>query len=140
VEDNVIAAANSVMAENLFKLSIYFNNSYYETICQQMVQNILPTIDYPSAYSNWLNMLLHFSEQNKELGICGENALHYLEKINQKYLPNIVIAGTTKSTKLPFLENRFSDNETLFYLCQNKTCDIPTTDFNEIMKRIAIPS
>lgn len=136
VEDNVIAAANSVMAENLFRLSLYFNNSYYETICQQMVQNIIPTIDYPSAYSNWLNMLLHFSEQNKELGIYGENALHYLEKINQKYLPNIVIAGTTKSTKLPFLENRFSDNETLFYLCQNKTCDIPTTDFKEIMERI----
>lgn len=140
VEDNVIPAANSVMAENLFRLSLYFSNSYYETICQQMVQNILPTIDYPSAYSNWLNMLLHFSEQNKELAICGENALHYLEKINQKYLPNIVIAGTTKSTNLPFLENRFSDNETLFYLCHNKTCDIPTTDFNEIMKRIAIPS
>jgi uncharacterized protein YyaL (SSP411 family) len=140
VEDNVIPAANSVMAENLFRLSLYFSNSYYETICQQMVQNILPTIDYPSAYSNWLNMLLHFSEQNKELGICGENALHYLEKLNQKYLPNIIIAGSTKSTKLPFLENRFLEKETLFYLCQNKTCDIPTTNFNEIMDRIAIPS
>jgi uncharacterized protein YyaL (SSP411 family) len=128
------------MAENLFKLSIYFNNSYYETICQQMVQNILPTIDYPSAYSNWLNVLLHFSEQQKELAICGENTLHYLEKINQKYLPNIVLAGSAKSTKLPFLENRFSEKETLFYLCQNKTCDIPTTNFNEIMDRIAIPS
>jgi uncharacterized protein YyaL (SSP411 family) len=140
VEDNVIPAANSVMAENLFKLSIYFNNSYYETICQQMVQNILPTIDYPSAYSNWLNVLLHFSEQQKELAICSENALHYLEKLNQKYLPNIIIAGSTKSTKLPFLENRFLEKETLFYLCQNKTCDIPTTNFNEIMDRIAIPS
>lgn len=140
VEDNVIPAANSVMAENLFKLSIYFNNSYYETICQQMVQNIIPTIDYPSAYSNWLNVLLHFSEQNKELAICGENALLYLEKINQKYLPNIIIAGSTKSTNLPFLENRFSEKGTLFYLCQNKTCDIPTNEFNEIIKRIFIPS
>ncbi|MGL2962975.1 thioredoxin domain-containing protein [Flavobacterium sp. RSB2_4_14] len=136
VEDNVIPAANSVMSDNLFRLSIYFNNSYYETICQQMVQNIVPTIDYPSAYSNWLNVLLNFSEQNKELAICGTNALDYLEKINQNYLPNIIIAGATKETKLPFLENRFSEKETLFYLCQNKTCDIPSNDFIAISKQI----
>ena len=136
VEDNVIPASNSVMADALFKLSIYFNNGYYEKICQQMVQNIIPTVDYPSAFSNWLNVLLHFSEQNKELAICGNNALDYLEKINQNYLPNIVIAGSSSLSTLPFLENRFLEKETLFYLCQNKTCDIPTNDFEEISKEI----
>jgi uncharacterized protein YyaL (SSP411 family) len=138
VEDNVIPAVNSVMASNLFRLGIYFNNSYYETICQQMVQNIIPIIDYPSAYSNWLNVFLNFSEQNKELAICGENALQYLGKINQIYLPNIIIAGAIKSTKLPFLDNRMLEKETLFYLCQNKTCNVPTTDFDEIIKNITI--
>ena len=138
VEDNVIPASNSVMADAFFKLSIYFENSYYEKICQQMVQNIIPTITYPSAFSNWLNVLLHFSEQNKELAICGNNALDYLEKINQRYLPNIIIAGSSSVSKLPFLENRFSDNETLFYLCQNKTCQKPTTSFEEITKEIGL--
>ena len=138
VEDNVIPASNSVMADAFFKLSIYFENSYYEKICQQMVQNIIPTITYPSAFSNWMNVLLHFSEQNKELAICGNNALDYLEKINQRYLPNIIIAGSSSVSKLPFLENRFSDNETLFYLCQNKTCQKPTTSFEEITKEIGL--
>ena len=136
VEDNVIPASNSVMAEALFKLSIYFENSYYEKICRQMVQNIVPTVDYPSAFSNWLNVLLHFSEYNKELAICGINAIEYLEKLNKNYLPNIIIAGNVSVSKLPFLENRFSDKETLFYLCQNKTCDIPTSDFKTIIKEI----
>ena len=138
VEDNVIPASNSVMAEALFKLSIYFENSYYEKICRQMVQNIVPTVDYPSAFSNWLNVLLHFSEHNKELAICGIKALEYLEKLNKNYLPNMIIAGNVSVSKLPFLENRFSDKETLFYLCQNKTCQIPLTDFEEIRKEIAI--
>ena len=138
VEDNVIPASNSVMADALFKLSIYFNNSYYEKICQQMLQNIVPTIDYPSAFSNWLNVLIHFSEQNKELTICGNNALEYLEKINATYLPNIIIAGSSSASKLPFLENRFSNDETLFYLCQNKACKKPTTDFEEITKEIML--
>lgn len=136
VEDNVIPAANSVMANNLFRLGIYFNNSYYESIAEQMVQNILPTIDYPSAFSNWLNVAMNYSEQNKELAICGEKASEYLTQINQKFLPNIIIAGTTVVSKLPFLESRFLENQTLFYLCQNKTCDIPTADFQEIIKRI----
>jgi uncharacterized protein YyaL (SSP411 family) len=124
------------MAEALFKLSIYFENSYYEKICRQMVQNIVPTVDYPSAFSNWLNVLLHFSEHNKELAICGINTIEYLEKLNKNYLPNIIIAGNVSVSKLPFLENRFSDKETLFYLCQNKTCDIPTSDFKKIIKEI----
>ncbi len=136
VEDNVIPASNSVIADALFKLSIYFENSYYEKISRQMVQNIIPTATYPSAFSNWLNVLLHFSEQNKELAICGDNALDYLEKIKRNYMPNIIIAGTTKVSKLPFLENRFSEKETLFYICKNKTCDIPTSDFKKIIKEI----
>jgi uncharacterized protein YyaL (SSP411 family) len=135
VEDNVIPASNSVMADALFKLSIYFENSYYEKICQQMVQNIVPTVDYPSAFSNWLNVLLHFSEQNKELAVCGKTALEYLGKINRNYLPNIIIAGSSSVSCLPFLENRFSENETLFYLCQNKTCNTPSPDFEEIIKQ-----
>ena len=138
VEDNVIPASNSVMADALFRLSIYFENSYYEKICRQMVQNIVPTIEYPSAFSNWLNVLLHFSDQNKELAICGTTALDYLEKINATYLPNIILAGSSTVSKLPFLENRFSENETLFYLCQNKSCQKPISNFEEIAKEIGL--
>jgi uncharacterized protein YyaL (SSP411 family) len=138
VEDNVIPAANSVIAECLCKLSIYFENGYYEKICQQMLQHIIPTIDYPSAFSNWLNVLLHFSEQNKELAICGENALEILQKINQNYYPNCIIAGSEKPSKLPFLQNRHEENETLLYLCQNKSCQKPTTDLGEIFKELKI--
>jgi uncharacterized protein YyaL (SSP411 family) len=138
VEDNVIPAANSVMANNLFRLGIYFNNPYYESTAEQMVQNIIPTIDYPSAFSNWLNVLLNYSELNKELAICSEKALDYLTQINQQYLPNIIISGSKVDSKLPFLTNRFVENQTLFYLCQNKSCEIPTTDFQEIMSKITI--
>jgi uncharacterized protein len=79
-EDNVIPASNSVMANNLFQLSIYFQNQYYESICKKMLKKIIPNIDYPSAYSNWLNVLMNYSEQQKELAICGDNALGKLIK------------------------------------------------------------
>ena len=138
MEDNVIPASNSIMANNLFRLSIYFNNSHYEKVTQQMLQIILPTIDYPSAFSNWLHVFLNFSTQNKELAICGNEAISFIKKINQSYNPNIVLAGTQKLSSLPFLQDRFSENEILFYLCQNRTCQMPIHDFQEIIKELSL--
>lgn len=135
-EDNVIPASNSVMANNLFKLGIYFNNSFYEKTVTEILSKIIPNIDYPSAFSNWLNVFLNLSEQNKELAITGENALYFSNEINSGYYPNIILSGKTKKSTLPFLIDRFQENKTLFYLCQNKTCQLPTEDFEKIISII----
>jgi uncharacterized protein YyaL (SSP411 family) len=132
-EDNVIPASNSVMGKNLFQLNIYFENSYYEKVSQQMLQNIIPNVDYPSAYSNWMDLAMNYSEQNKELAICGDLALEYCSKINSLYFPNVILAGTKKVSNLPFLKDRFVADQTLFYLCQNKTCSAPSIDFQKIV-------
>jgi hypothetical protein len=138
-EDNVIPASNSVMAKNLFQLGIYFENSYYEKVSQQMLRNIMPGVDYPSAYSNWMDLALNYSDNNKELAICGDLALEYCKKINSIYLPNVILTGTGKASNLPYLKNRFNENETLFYLCQNKACSAPSADFHEIISKLTEP-
>lgn len=135
-EDNVIPASNSVMTNNLFQLGRYFQNQYYEAIGMKMLKKIIPNIDYPSVYSNWLNVLINYSEQQKELGICGENALEYLSKINREYHPNLLLAGANKISELPFLKDRFIENKTFFYVCQNQTCQLPTTNFDEVINSI----
>lgn len=136
VEDNVIPAANSVMANNLFYLSIYFNNSYYEKIALQMTESVIAIVDYPSAYSNWLNVMLNFSAENKELAVCGLNAEEYMKKINGNYWPNVIKAGSASDSKLPFLANRYVEDQTLFYLCQDKSCELPKTNYKEIAKEL----
>jgi uncharacterized protein YyaL (SSP411 family) len=132
-EDNVIPASNSVMAKNLYQLSIYFDNSYYEKVAKQMLTILLPNIDYPSAYSNWLDLALSFSEQNKELAICGVNAKELSKIINKIYIPNVLLAGIDKPSNLPFLKDRFVANKTLFYVCQNRTCETPTNDLEKVV-------
>ena len=138
-EDNVMPASNSVMATNLFKLNVYYHNSFYEKTGDRMLQNIIPNIDYPSAFSNWLQVFLNYSDQNKELAICGEKVLAYSKAINKQYLPNLILAGSEKSSTLPFLENRFKEGETLFYVCQNKTCLTPSADFEEVLQNLLKP-
>ncbi len=138
IEDNVIPASNSVMANNLVLLSIYFGNLYYEKIAQKMLHHVLPNIDYPSAFSNWLNVFLHFSNQNKELAICGSEALESSTKINEQYLPNVVVAGTIKNSDLPFLKNRFAINKNLFYVCENKTCKLPLNNLELVFHELGL--
>ena len=135
IEDNVISASNSVMAQNLFKLSIYFENNYYETVCKKMLHHIIPKIDYPSAYANWMNVFMNFDTANKELAILGNDAVANAKKVQEKFLPNFIIAGSIKNSELPFLKNRFVENQDLFYLCENKSCQQPTTDINEILSK-----
>ncbi|MFM9987813.1 thioredoxin domain-containing protein [Flavobacterium sp.] len=137
-EDNVMPSSNSVMANNLYILSILFNNSYYEKIALQMLHHMIPSIDYASAYSNWLNLWINLSEDNKELAVCGLESVKNTQKINAEYLPHIITAGTAKNSELPFLENRFIENENLFYICQNKACSLPNTRIEEIFNNLKI--
>lgn len=137
-EDNVIPASNSVMANNLYVLSILFQNDYYEKIALQMLHHIIPNMDYASAYSNWLNLWMNLFEDQKELAVCGENVFQEIQKINAEYLPYVMIAGSIKSSDLPFLENRFLENETLFYVCQNKACLLPKQTLVDVLEDLKI--
>ncbi|MDV6170262.1 thioredoxin domain-containing protein [Flavobacterium sp. DG1-102-2] len=132
-EDNVIPASNSVMANVLYKLSILFDNEYYEKTALQMLYLIIPNLDYPSAFSNWLNLWLDLSEKNKELAVCGPDAIESLKEINSNYLPHIIIAGSVKESTIPFLANRFVNNENLFYICQNRACGLPKNTIQETL-------
>lgn len=134
IEDNVIPSSNSLMAANLFKLGIYFENGHYESVSKKMLSQIIPSIDYPSAFSNWLIAALHFSTYQKELGVCGPKVFEYLDKIHQSYFPSLLLAGSEKKSDLTFLKNRFKEGETLFYVCQNRMCLAPKNNFDEIYK------
>ena len=87
------------MANNSYILSILFDNTHYQKIALQMLHYIIPNMDYASAYSNWLNLWMNLSEDNKKLAVCGKNTLQEIQKTNKEYLPNVIIAGSTKFLK-----------------------------------------
>jgi uncharacterized protein YyaL (SSP411 family) len=134
-EDNVIPASNSVMASNLFHLSIYFNELQYREIALKMIDIILPEIQYASSYSNWLFVYYKYVSEPKEIAICGQLASDFAHVLQQKYLPNLVFAGSENESKLPFLEYRIIPNQTTFYICQNQSCQVPLSDFEIVLKQ-----
>ena len=133
--DNVIPSSNSIMANNLFKLSLYFDNKKYFNSSQQMINNIRDQIElYPSGFSNWMNLILNINKNFYEIAIVGDNAIKKIKELNENYLPNKIIIGSLESNPLPLLKNRFVEGETYIYVCVNKACKMPVKTVKEALE------
>jgi len=127
--DNVIPASNSIMAKNLFKLSHYFENEQYLKTATSMLNNVKPEIEeYGPSFSNWLDLMLNYTNPFYEVAIVGEDVNEKVNELNKVYLPNIIIAGSNKDSNMPLLANRFFEDKTLIYVCVNNSCKLPVTD------------
>ena len=127
--DNVIPASNSIMAKNLFKLSHYFDNASYAETASTMLNNVLPELkQYPGSFSNWIDLMLNYTNNYYEVAVVGEDAKEKIKAINQTFLPNKLIIGSTEDNDLPLLKNRYVEDETLIYVCVNKACKLPVSE------------
>ena len=135
--DNVIPASNSMMAKNLLILSHHFDNEKYLTTASKMLHNIQPEIEsYPSAYSNWLDLMSNFQDNFYEVVVVGKNASNKIAELNARYLPNILVAGSTSESKKPLLNYRYIEGETLIYVCVNNSCKLPVSEISEALNFI----
>ena len=133
--DNVIPSSNSIMANNLFKLSHYYDNSDYLDTSHSMVKNIIDQIEvYPSGFSNWLNLILNFKNNFYEVAIVGEKAIEKINELNNNYLPNKIVIGSLEENSLPLLKNRYIEGETLIYVCVKKACKMPVNTVEEALE------
>ena len=126
VHDNVIPASNSVMANNLFRLSYLLNQPDYLKIARKMLDRISGNmIDYPSGYSNWSQLMLNLAGPHFEVAIVGENAFKLLNEFQKNHLPNVIFCAGTTENGLPLLQNRYVPGKTLIYICQDNSCQLP---------------
>ncbi|MEZ4875650.1 MAG: thioredoxin domain-containing protein [Flavobacteriaceae bacterium] len=124
--DNVIPSSNSIMAKNLFVLSHHFDDEKYRVTALQMLKNVQPELEkYPTGFTNWMDLMLHYQSPYYEIVVVGEEALQKVSEINLHYLPGKLIAGSTKPQSLPLLEERFVEGRTMIYICVNNTCKLP---------------
>jgi len=137
--DGVIPSSNSVMANNLFKLSHFFENNLYKDMAEQMLKNILDqALNYGSGYSNWLLLYSDFIGEFYEIAIAGKEAKSMVEDIEKRYIPNKIIAASNSDSDLPLLKDRFADNKTLIYVCIDGACLLPKENIEEALKQIDI--
>ena len=97
-----------------------------------MLNNMLPELEkYPSAFSNWLDLMLNYTNNYYEVAIVGKNAKEKLIALNKTYIPNKLIAGSNLENDLPFLKGRYSEDKTRIYVCVNKACKFPVVEVDK---------
>jgi len=135
IMDNVTPASNSVMARNLKKLGLLYDNDYYREISAQLLRNIIPHMaKYGSAYSNWAMLLLDEVFGVYEIAITGDGFDSFRIEIEKTHIPNKIMLGGTKGS-LPLLQNRFG-NTTQIFVCKDKTCGLPVNNITAALKQI----
>jgi uncharacterized protein YyaL (SSP411 family) len=125
LDDNVIPSSNSVMAQNLFALGTLFENEEYSTMSEEMLGQMYDqAIEDPSFYANWTKLIGTKAFGAYEIAIVGEDAQQKNFQVQKKYLPTSIFMGGKKEN-LPLLKSKLVEDETLIYVCQNKTCKYP---------------
>jgi uncharacterized protein YyaL (SSP411 family) len=132
LSDNVIPSSNSSIAKSLFYLGHYFEKEDYIQLSRKMLNNVLEELEnYGAGYSNWAILLLHFVYSFNELAIVGKSVDEKYLALRKHYLPNVIFAGSAEESTLPLLNNRYVKNQTLIYVCSDKTCLQPVSDVDD---------
>jgi uncharacterized protein len=133
-EDNVIPAANSVMANNIYNLYLLLGKPEYFTRVKKMLYNVTPQIPkYPQAYANWGKLMLKITEPYFEVVVCGNEAEKRILEIQKEYHPNVIWAWCDKQIQLPLFRGRFVSGKTLIYVCREGACRLPVETGREAM-------
>ncbi len=136
-EDNVVPAANSVMANNLHKLYLILGEPDYLQKATRMLKYIIPQFpQYPMAFANWGNLMLKITEPFFEIVVCGKDAKILTTELYAGFRPNVLLAISTQPSDIPLFRNRFVAGKTLIYVCQEGVCRLPVETVSEALKMI----
>ena len=138
VDDNVIPSSNAVMTENLWLLGELLGNKKYSNKAQEMLESMASYFSEGrgSDYSKWAQLIAKKAYTLKEVVIVGPNAVELAQEFQMHYLPNVVFQLSEVASDLPLLEERYFENETLIYVCENKVCLRPVKTVKEALKQI----
>ena len=137
IQDNVIPSSNSTMALSLFYLGKYFDDQNYLNISEKMLMQVQDEIPkYGSSYSNWAMLMQHFIYPFHEVAIVGNFVDEKRKQLSEHFTPNAIFVGSKGQGKLSLLQDKIVEGKTLIYVCENKTCKLPTENTSEAVKQM----
>lgn len=136
--DNVIPASNSMMAENLYVLSLLLERSAYAERADRMLGRVQPLVQQNTDYlTNWAAQFALRVRPTAEIAIVGPEADSLRIELDAEFYPNKVLSGTTEKSNLPLLEHRGQiDGKTAVYVCYNRACQLPVTSVAEVWQML----
>ena len=122
-----------MMARNLYTLGLILDREDFKDLSKLMLAKmkdlLLKNIDY---LTNWACLATQMVTSTAEIALVGTDFLKFRKEVDSRYYPNKILTGTSSESQLPLLENRTAKtDETLIFVCYNKTCQLPVKTVEE---------
>lgn len=135
--DGVVPSANAIMAQNFFRIGHLDYNTEYLKKAEVMGSLLMEDFEnHAVSYGTWGSLLLQQAYPFYEIAIVGENAKSLMTKMNTNYLANTLLVGSTISSDISLFKDRYDNEETFIYVCQNNTCKLPVKTIEEAFEQM----
>jgi len=138
VYDGAQPSGNAVMADNLFRLGLYFDKSDWREKSVQLISSLGNAIvRYPNSFGSWACSLLEISIGPTEIVIISDEPQDILTQVLKEYIPHkIIMSATEGSNSFPLLSGKEKYHEAALYLCRNYTCENPVSSISALIDLI----
>jgi uncharacterized protein YyaL (SSP411 family) len=138
VYDGAQPSGNAMMADNLFRLGLYFDKSDWKEKSVRMIRSLGSAIvRYPTSFGNWACSLLEMSVGTNEIVVISDEAEYILSQVLKEYIPHkIVMAASNGSNSFPLLSGKEKYKEMALYLCRDYTCENPVSSISALIDLI----
>jgi uncharacterized protein YyaL (SSP411 family) len=134
VYDGAIPSGNSIMADNLFYLSVVFDDPYWYKLAEKTLDSLRsPIVSYPTSFANWANLILKLYFGLNEIVITGTGYQEIRNSFLEKYMPNRILQSSGKEVKeFSLLKGKNYRNYSSIYLCKNNNCWAPVETVEDL--------
>jgi uncharacterized protein len=138
VYDGAVPSGNSVMAVNLYHLSLLFDKQEWKQRSFNMISSLGKIITrYPTSFGNWACLLQEIIAGTNEIAVVGNDFWVIYPELLQQFIPHrVVMASPKPDHAFPLLTDRPSTNPPSIYLCRNNTCSHPVFSVKELSSLI----
>jgi uncharacterized protein YyaL (SSP411 family) len=139
IGDHPIPSGNSSMALGLLRLAAPTGERSYEQQAEGVFRLFAKAAPrQPEAFAHLLRALDFHLSPTKEVALIGDDLTDLAKVVRSEHRPHQVLAGGPEgSTVPPLLTDRPAmDGKPTAYVCENFTCQAPTTDPQALKKML----
>ncbi|MEP7256322.1 MAG: thioredoxin domain-containing protein [Ferruginibacter sp.] len=139
VYDGATPSGNSVMTDNLFYLSVVFDNLQWKIQAEKTLNNLNTAIvNYPTSFANWATLILKLVYGVDEIVITGHGYEESRNSLLAHYMPNKVVqCSSEENREFPLLKGKKYQLYSSIYLCKNYQCLPPVQTIDNMLKLLA---
>ncbi len=138
IYDGPTPSGNSIMAWNLYYLSVVFDKAEWRERAGGMINPLTGLIEkYPTSFGSWIAVYYDIFSNPYEIAVVGERYRDMISDILSNFLPNRILQSAANDhSEFPLLANRYVKNKTFIYLCRHYSCLQPVENVIDLMQRI----